>query len=255
MPGRLGGKIAIITGATKGIGEGIARGFAAAGAQVIVSGRDETRGAAIVDDIISRGGQASLVLCDLTNKSDIENLIAQTVTIYGGLTTLINNGAMTALAAGDNPVINFDDAALDKMIDTNIRGLMRTCRACLPHLLEGDGSSIINISSGLVLKGTPGLSTYTATKAASNSLTRSMAREYGDQGLRVNCVSPGLIESNEETQNMLDSPGARDAFLSMNALKNFGTVEDIANACIYLASDEAAYVTGATLCVDGGATA
>lgn len=254
MGQRLADKVAIVTGATQGIGAGIATVLARHGAAVAVAGRNRKHGEAVAQGIVATGGKAIYVPLDLTRETSVKAAVEQVGQYFGGITTLINNAAATALTVHDKATIEADNAALERCLDTNIRGLVWISKYTLPWLLRASGASIVNISTGAVLRGVPGMVAYTATKAAANALTRSMAREHGHDGVRVNCVTCGLIESNEETQEMLARPGVRAAMTAMNALKGFGTPEDIGHACLFLASDEARYVTGANLRVDGGAT-
>ncbi|HUH37616.1 MAG TPA: glucose 1-dehydrogenase [Spongiibacteraceae bacterium] len=254
MGARLKGKVAIVTGSTRGIGVAIAQHFAEEGAAVMVTGRSEQRGEDVCAGIRAAGGKANFFASDLADAASLKRLVEETVARFGGLTTLVNNGAVTALQLNDQPLATLSSATLNASIDSNIRGMVWLSQYALAAMQGQPGASIINVSSGLAIKGTPGMTAYTLAKGAMNAFTRGLARECGPQGIRINTLSPGVVLSNPETDRMLDDPATRDAMQKMNCLPHFGEPQDIANACLFLASDEARYITGALLCVDGGAT-
>lgn len=220
----------------------------------MLTGRNGERGEALVAEISSAGGDVAFVASDLRDAASLDALVHATQQRFGGLTTLVNNAALTALELGDAPVHQLEDAAIAASLGVNIEGLLKLCRAAMPAICEAQGGSVIHLSSGCAVKGVPGTAVYSASKGAMNALTRQMARDYGPQGVRVNCIISGLVLSNPETDAMLARPGVRDAFAAMNCLPWFGVPEDTAAACVFLASDEARYITGSELTVDGGAT-
>ena len=254
MSGRLDGKVAIVTGSTKGIGRGIATRFAAEGASVVVTGRDNVQGREVEQEIRAAGAEATYVGADLGRHDDVVDLVSAAVESYGKLTTLVNNGAITGFALGDKPFTEIDDDTLGRALQVNLYGLVWCCKHAIPHLVAAGGGAVVNISSAVAVNGTPGFTAYTATKGAMNSLSRSLAKEHAKDLIRVNTISTGLIESNEETAEWMANPAIREWLERLVPLPYFGTPDDIAWACVYLASDEARYVTAATLHVDGGAT-
>jgi len=259
MGQRLDGKVSIITGSTSGLGAATAARFAAEGARVVVSGRSKERGEEVVQSIRKAGGEATFVRCDLTDEASIQDLVASAVGHYGRLDNLIANAATTATASGEKTsgILDLDNATLETSIATNIRGLLWLFKYALPALVaaarpaERKTSSIVAIGTSGTRNGAPGMPVYFSTKAPVEVMVRSLATEFGGRGVRVNCISSGLIQTESEMRTMTEE--FRRYVLDLNALPYFGRPEDIANACVYLSGDEAAYVTGTTLCVNGGA--
>jgi 3-oxoacyl-[acyl-carrier protein] reductase len=259
MAGRLQDKVSIITGSTSGLGAATAHRFAAEGARVLVTGRSEERGAAIVDSIAREGGQARFVSCNLDEEASVVSLIQACLEAYGRLDNLVMNAAATATLTGEraNTILTLDNDILERSIATNVRGQLWLFKYALPALVEAarpeqeKTSSIVTIGTSGTRNGTPGMPAYWATKAPIEVMTRSLANEFGGRGVRVNCVSSGLVLTESELSAM--SPEFRDSVLALNALPYFGRPDDIASACLFLSSDEANYVTGTTLCVNGGA--
>ena len=255
MADRLAGKVAIVTGSTRGIGEGIARRFGAEGAKVVVTGRKRDLGEKVAAAIREEGGESLFVEAELSDEPSVEALVEAAVQHFGALTTLVNNAALTALSLPDKAVAALDNDTLGRALGTNIYGTVWASRYAIPHLLAQSGSSIINISSGAAKRAVPGMAAYSLTKAATDALTRQMARELGPEGVRVNSVVSGLVECNPETTALLQDPDFGSFIERAVCLSGLGEPEDIATACTYLASDEARYVTGAFLEVDGGISA
>lgn len=258
MDRRLSGKVAIITGSTSGLGAATAERFAAEGASVVVSGRSAERGALVVERIRKEGGEACFIACDLADEAAIRALVEGAIARYGRIDNLVANAATTATAGGEKQanILELDNALLEQSIATNVRGLLWLFKYTLPALVaaanpaERRTSSIIAIGTSGTRNGTPRMPIYFATKSPVETLVRSLASEFGGRGVRVNCVSAGLIETDSELRTMTEE--FRRYVQSLNLLPFFGVPEDIASACAYLASDEAAYVTGTTLCVNGG---
>lgn len=256
---RLEDKVSIITGSTSGLGAATAARFAAEGARLVVSGRNEQRGEEVAGAIRKAGGDATFIRCDLDDEASIQALVSGTIEHYGRLDNLIANGAATATASGEKTagILDMDNEILNASIATNIRGLLWLFKHSLPALVdaarpaEAQTSSIVAIGTSGTRNGAPGMPVYFATKAPVEVMVRSLATEFGGRGVRVNCVSSGLVQTESEMKTMTDE--FRDYVLKLNALPYFGEPEDIANACLYLSSDEARYVTGATLTVNGGA--
>ncbi len=260
MSGRLDGEVAIVTGGTSGLGAAISKRFGAEGAKVVVTGRSAKRGDAVVAAIREAGGDAQFVRCDLADEDSIRELTAQSAAHYGLITSVVMAGAATATHTGERTasILDLESAVLEESIATNVRGLLWLFKYALPHLVdaarpkEAKTTSIVAIGTSGTRNGAPGMPAYFSTKAPIEVMTRSMATEFGGRGVRVNCISSGLIETESEMGVM--TPEFRDMVLGLNALPYFGQPEDIAAACVFLTSREARYITGTTLCVNGGAS-
>jgi NAD(P)-dependent dehydrogenase (short-subunit alcohol dehydrogenase family) len=254
---RLAGKVALVTGSTRGIGRATAIRFAEEGAGVIVTGRTQEAGRAVEAEIRSAGGEATYVRTDLACEADVEGAVAAAVESYGRLTTLVNNAAPTELLGPgrlDRSVAEVTDEAWDRIMQVALKAVVWACRHAIPRIAEAGGGSVVHISSAASTLGTAGLDTYTAAKGALNALTRSMAVEFAEQQIRVNCISSGMVLSSEGAHKLMAHPVIGPATRAMH-LTRLGRPEDIANAALFLASDEAAFVTGAIMPVDGGSTA
>ena len=248
---RLKDKVAIVTGSTSGIGIGIARLFAAEGAKVVICGRREAKGQAVVDRIAEESGEAWYHFMDITDTESIEKLFADTVEKFGKLDILVNNAANVALKDG-----RVDELTLemwDNIFQSDIRGTFYAIKSVLPYLRENKGGSIINIGSMASCGGDLGSTAYACAKAGVDMLTKSTALQYGKENIRCNCVRPGLIVTPE---NEAYVPQAlKDVFLNNIMVNRYGAPADIANMCLYLASDESEYFTGQVVTVDGGLNA
>lgn len=245
---RLEGKVAIVTGSTSGIGIGIARLFAAEGAKVVICGRREEKGQAVVDTIKQEGGEASYHFMDITAPESIEQLMADTAQKYGKIDILVNNAANVALKDG-----RVDELTLemwDGIFQSDMRGTFYSTKCVLPYMQKNGAGSIVNIGSMASCGGDLGSTAYACAKAGVDMLTKSTALQYGKDNIRCNCVRPGLIVT---PQNEANVPQAlKDIFLSNIMVNRYGCPEDIGSACVYFASDEANYVTGQIINVDGG---
>ncbi len=246
---RLKGKVAVVTGSTSGIGVGIANLFAAEGAKVVICGRRAEKGQAVVDAIVEKGGEATYHFMDITAVESIEQLFADTAEKYGKIDILVNNAANVGLKDG-----RVDELTLemwDNIFDSDVRGTFYATKCVLPYMQKNEnGGSIINIGSMASCGGDLGSTAYACAKAGVDMLTQSTALQYGKQRIRCNCVRPGLIVT---PQNEAHVPQAlKDIFLSNIMVDRYGCPEDIGHMCVYLASDESAYVTGQIVNVDGG---
>ncbi|MGN0779705.1 MAG: SDR family NAD(P)-dependent oxidoreductase [Aristaeellaceae bacterium] len=249
---RLQDKVAIVTGSTSGIGVGIAHLFAAEGATVIICGRRQERGQAVVDEIAKAGGHASYHFMDMTDTDSVEKLFADTAAQFGKIDVLVNNAANVGLKDG-----RVDELTLemwDKVFQSDMRGTFYATKCVLPYMQQNErGGSIINIGSMASCGGDLGSTAYACAKAGVDMLTKSTALQYGKQNIRCNCVRPGLIVT---PQNEAHVPQAlKDIFLSNIMVNRYGCPEDIGHMCVYLASDESSYVTGQVFTVDGGLNA
>jgi len=244
---RLEGKSALVTGGGTGIGAAIARRFAAEGAKVTVTGRRESPIKAVAAEI---GGHC--VAGDVSVRADAERMVAEAVAAHGGLDVLVNNAGVARYA----PLEETTDDLYDFQMDVNVRGPFLVTRAALPHLLERRGC-VINVSSTLAMRGLPRASVYGATKAAVHALTQHWAAELSPRGIRVNCICPAVVETPIFDTMMPPEqvPGMLKDLASIHPIGRIGQPADVAGAALYLASDEAAWVTGTILVVDGGASA
>ena len=245
---RLKGKVAIVTGSTSGIGIGIARLFAAEGAKVVICGRRQEQGQAVVDSIVAEGGEASYHFMDMTVTESIEKLFADTAEKYGKIDILVNNAANVGLKDG-----RVDELTLemwDAIFQSDVRGTFFATQCVLPYMKKNGSGSIINIGSMASCSGDLGSTAYACAKAGVDILTQYTALQFGKDNIRCNCVRPGLIVT---PQNEAYVPQAlKDIFLSNIMVNRYGCPEDIGHACVYFASDESEYVTGQIINVDGG---
>ena len=254
---RLADKVAIVTGSTRGIGRATAIRFAAEGAGVIITGRSVDEGTAIEQQIRGAGGKATYVRTDLSNEDDVIGMVKAAVDNYGKLTTLVNNAAPTELMGPgrlDRRVTELENDAWDSIMLVALKAVVWACKYSIPAMAKAGGGTIVNISSAASILGTPGLDTYTAAKGALNTLTRSMAVEYAADNIRSNCIVSGMVLTSEGAFKMMDDPIIGGATKAMH-LTRLGVPDDIANAALFLASDESAFITGAIIPVDGGVTA
>ena len=248
---RLKGKVAIVTGSTSGIGVGIAKAFAAEGAKVVICGRRETKGQAVVDSIVAAGGEATYHFMDITKVESIDELLKDTAEKYGKIDILVNNAANVALKDGRVDELTLD--MWDAIFQSDVRGTFYATRQVIPYMKENKGGSIINIGSMASCGGDLGSTAYACAKAGVDMLTKSTALQYGKAGIRCNCVRPGLIVTPENEAHVPQV--LKDIFLNNIMVDRYGAPQDIANMCLYLASDESEYFTGQVVTVDGGLNA
>ena len=246
----LKGKVAVITGASKGIGEAIARVFAEAGASVVVSSRKQEAVDAVAASIKSNGGKAVAIACHTGDLDQIENLVKKTVATYGSLDILVNNAATNPVSG---PIVNTDSGAFDKIMDVNLKGPFELAKRAYAIMKEKKSGSIINMSSIGGLRPEPGLGIYSVSKAALISLTKVMAREWGEDNIRVNAICPGLIKT-KFSEPLWNNEKIFNFIMKQLPIKKVGTSEEIAALALYLASDASSYSTGAVFTADGGFT-
>lgn len=258
---RLKDKVAIVTGGTKGVGVGIARRFAEQGAKVVLTGRSEEAGKAVERSIRDEGGHALFVRSDLSIEADCRNMVEVAEREFGPLTTLVNNAAATHMIGTAHPLADrrmhlLENETLDIMWKSDLYGLFWCCRYALRAMLAHGrpGCSIVNISSGAGDGGGGDMDAYAASKAAMNGVTRSMAGEYARSRIRVNAIVLGLINNGGGVAAMLADEAISAAVRNRIPLPMVGEPDDIAFGAVYLASDEARYVTGVLLPIDGGAS-
>jgi NAD(P)-dependent dehydrogenase (short-subunit alcohol dehydrogenase family) len=246
---RLAGERALITGSTAGIGRAIAQRFAAEGAAVCVTGRDRARGDAVAAAIEADGGRACFVPAELHDEQACNALVSDAAEALGGLTVLVNNAA--GGDAGDGPVGSLSTDAWQAILTVNLTAPMWLTRAALGHLLNAGHGSIVNISTRQAERASRGLAAYIASKGGLNALTRSIAVDYADRGIRCNTISPGYVLNDRRDAGI--EPERRARYEGMH-LTRLGSAEDIAYAAVYLASAESGFVTGLNLQVDGGSS-
>jgi NAD(P)-dependent dehydrogenase (short-subunit alcohol dehydrogenase family) len=247
------GKVALITGAATGIGRATALAFADAGARlVLANSRNVTAGEALAKLIEQRGGQALFVQTDVTQASAVATLVAQTVEQFGRLDYAFNNAGVGGPPAS---VVDTDEAAWDNVIDVNLKGVWLCMKYEIPVMLEHGGGAIVNMSSAGGLVGTAGLGAYTASKHGVIGLTNVAALEYAQAGIRVNAVCPGVILTSMVEQAVQINPAFGQMMAARHPIGRIGTPEEVAAAVVWLCSEAASFVTGATLSIDGGAVA
>jgi 3-oxoacyl-[acyl-carrier protein] reductase len=243
----LEGKVVLVTGGSRGIGAAISRRFASLGSRVAVGYQSNHEAAGkLVDQLAGTGRNCIAVKGDMADPDDINAVVASTVKHFGGIDVLVNCAGI----GGNRPLGKIDAAFIRKILDTNVLGTVLMAEAVLPHLTS-PGGRIINISSGLAYRPIPGSSVYSASKAAVVTLTHAFAKELGPKGITVNCVAPGVIET-DMTTTILAERG--DQILAMTPLARIGQPDDIAGIVTFLASPEAGWITGRTIIADGGIT-
>jgi len=245
---KLTGKVAVVTGASKGIGASIAKHLAAEGASVVVNYASSKAGAdKVVGEITAQGGKAIAVQGSVAKKADIERLFGETRRVFGQTDILVNNAGVYEFS----PLDQISEEHFHKQFDTNVLGLILTTQEALKHF-NGDGGSVINISSVVGVNPLPNVAVYSATKAAVDAVTKSLARELGPRKVRVNSINPGMIET-EGTQGagIIGSDFQKQAE-AQTPLGRIGQPQDVATVATFLASPESGWITGETFLVSGG---
>jgi len=244
---RLENKIAIITGGGSGIGLSCARLFCQEGAKVVIFGRRQNR----LEDAVRKIGEHVLAVPgDITRDEDIRRLVETTINTYGKIDILVNNAGIFT----GSPLHEMKDDEWNTALDTNMTSVFKLTRKVLPHMIRRKSGSIVNISSILSLVAVPNTAAYNVSKGALNQFSRSLAVEYGPSGIRCNAICPGLIAT-EMTKELMSDKDLMREWSKNYPIGRFGQPEDIAQACLFLASDESSFITGAVLPVDGGYTA
>src|SRR5262245_48853535 len=246
MSQKLAGKVAVVTGASKGIGAGIAKHLAAEGASVVVNYATSKQGAdRVVGEITGNGGKAIAVGADMAKEADVRRLFAEAKKAFGRIDVLVNNAGVYEIMQLDN----VKPEHFHEQFNLNVLGLILASQEAVRHFGPG-GGSIINISSAVTTAALPNSSVYTGTKAAVDAVTRTLAKELGPRKVRVNAVNPGMVET-EGAQGFIESD-FRKQYESQTALSRIGQPRDVSPAVAFLASDEASWITGETLIVSGG---
>lgn len=241
----LNGKVAIVTGASRGIGRQIALQLADAGAKVVVNySSNEAKAVEVVQAIEQAGGEAAAIRANVGRLSEVEALFTNTLERFGRLDILVNNAGIMGLA----PIAEVTEEMFDQHFDINVKGTYFACQQANLHMAQG--GTIINFSTSVAGAMLPGYSIYAATKGAVEQITRQLAKEFGPKGITINTIAPGQVATelflNGKSEELIDS------FRRMNAFGRLGEVEDIANAVELLVSDKARWITGQTIRVNGG---
>ena len=244
----LTGKVALVTGASKGIGEAIALLYGAAGARVVVSSRKQESVDLVADTIIKKGGQAKGIACHMGNADDITRLMDETIAAYGTIDIVVNNAATNPVFG---PVVDTDASAFDKVMNVNVKGPFELAKKAYPFMKEKKSGSVINISSIGGLRPEYGLGIYSVSKAAMISLTKVMAREWGQYNIRANVICPGLIQT-KFSEALWKNDKILQHVLEKVPLNRVGQPDEISGLALFLASDAAGYCTGSVFVADGG---
>ncbi|RYC70283.1 SDR family NAD(P)-dependent oxidoreductase [Spirosoma sordidisoli] len=233
-------KVCIVTGATSGIGRATAERMGEEGGKVLVIGRDEADGQQVVHTIAGKGGEARFVAADVSDPEAVESAVQQAVSAWGRVDVLVNNAAMMTFT----PIVDLSLEDWDKVMNTNLRSVFLFCKYCIPHM---QGGAIVNISSVHAHETTPNVIPYATSKGGMEAFTQGVSQEYDRTRVRINCIAPGAID----TPMLWDNPNVKNGQEKVDRA-NVGQPEDIASAVCYLASDEARFIHGTTLVVDGG---
>jgi 3-oxoacyl-[acyl-carrier protein] reductase len=244
---KLTGKVAVVTGASKGIGAGIAKSLAAAGASVVVNYASSKAGAdAVVAAITKAGGKAVAVGGDVSKAADAKGIIDAAIKNYGRLDVLVNNSGVYEFA----PIEEITEGQFHRLFNVNVLGLLLTTQAAVKHLREG--GSIINIGSGISSMMPPGTAVYTATKGAVDTITGVFAKEFGARKIRVNSINPGIVATEGTRSGGFVGSDFEKGLVAQTPLGRVGQPEDIASVAVFLASDDSAWLTGEHLVTSGG---
>lgn len=246
----LTGKVAIITGSTKGIGKSIAEEYAKAGARVVISSRKAAACEQVASELRAQGFEALAVACHVGDKAQLQNLVEQTLAAFGKIDILVCNAATNPVYG---PTHQVSDEAFDKIIGTNVKGTFWLCNMVIPHMIRQGGGSIVLLSSIAGVRASANIGVYGMSKAAEAALARNLSLEWGPQGIRVNSIAPGLIRT-DFAQALLDDPERLRKVEERLPLRRVGEPVDIAGVALFLASAASAYMTGQTLIADGGDT-
>jgi NAD(P)-dependent dehydrogenase (short-subunit alcohol dehydrogenase family) len=243
---KLNGKVALVTGATSGIGKATAMAFARAGAKVVLTGRREKEGAQVVAEIKKLGGDAAFVRADVAKDADVKAMVDFTVDKYGRLDVAFNNAGVE----WKGPLEKATEAEYRRIFDINVWGVLNSMRHEIPVMLKNGGGAIVNTSSGAGHVGLPEVSVYVASKHAVEGLTKSVALEFARRNIRINAVAPGVIAT--EMFDRFAGDELRDQITSITPVGRVGAAEEIAATVLYLCSDKAKFTIGTSLVVDGG---
>jgi NAD(P)-dependent dehydrogenase (short-subunit alcohol dehydrogenase family) len=245
----LSGKVALVTGGTSGIGKASAITLAQAGAKVVVAGRRQAEGEETIRLLQASGGDGFFVATDVSKEADVQTLIEKTMARYGRLDIAFNNAGVEQEAA---PLPEQTETTYNHIMDINVKGVWLSLKHEIPAMLKNGGGAIVNTSSGMGLVGGARVQIYTASKHAVEGLTKAVALEYALQGIRVNAVSPGLIQTEMLDRAVQTNTELMEYFKTTLPMGRIGTPQEVVNAVLWLCSDASSFVTGHSLTVDGG---
>jgi NAD(P)-dependent dehydrogenase (short-subunit alcohol dehydrogenase family) len=249
-PFDLTGKVAVVTGSSRGIGRSIAVTMASLGARVVVSSRKREACEPVAEEIRAKGGEAIVIPCNISRREEVEGLISGTQSQLGGIDILVCNAAVNPYYG---PLSGIDDSAFDKVMNANVKSNLWLCNMAIPRIAERGGGSVVIISSIAGLRGSPGIGAYGISKAADFALARQLALEWGPHNVRVNCIAPGLIKT--DFARALWEDEDRLAYReSGTPLRRIGMPDEIGGVAAFLASPAASFMTGEVVTVDGGVT-
>lgn len=244
----LEGKVAVITGGSRGIGLAIAETFASAGARVVIAGRKADTAEAAARRIVDAGGEAMGVAAHTGDAAAVDGLVSRAVERYGGLDILVNNAATNPHFG---PFLSAEDSHWDKILDVNVKGYFRVAKACIPHMRARGGGKIINIASVAGLEPQPMMGVYCVSKAAVLMMTQVLAAEVAADNIQVNAVAPGFVKT-RFSQVLWSTPEIHDRLVAALPQRRMAEPEEITGIALYLASAASSFTTGATFVVDGG---
>jgi NAD(P)-dependent dehydrogenase (short-subunit alcohol dehydrogenase family) len=251
--GRLDGKVALITGGASGMGMVASQLFASEGAKIVLTDVGDDAGEQVAERIRADGGQATYVHADVSSESDAKAMVDKAVETYGGLTVLYNNAGV--MLDDDGSVHSTDESIWDKTLAINVKGVAHGCKYGIPAMIDSGGGSVINVASFVAWMGAATSQTaYTASKGAVLAMTREIAVEYARKNVRCNALCPGPIDT-PLLAELLSDPQRRQRRFVHIPMGRLGRAEELANAALFLASDDSSYMTGTSLIVDGGITA
>lgn len=238
-------QVVLVTGSTRGIGKEIAVSFARQGANVVIVGRDPQTASKVSQELVEGGLNAVGFGCDVTNLKSVEEIVNKILDKYNRIDILVNNAGITK----DHLLLRMQESDWNQVLDINLRSVFNCTKSVLKPMVKAKKGKIINISSVIGITGNSGQANYAASKAGIIGFSKSIAREVASRGITVNCVAPGYIQTDMTAQL---SEKTREEILKNIPLQRFGTAHDVADACMFLASKEADYITGQTILVDGG---